>query len=420
MSKALPSEGKFFPRGAPRGASTLDRLAAFRVTYAALFAFLLLYVFTVKGVEQLLQDHYRQAVAEAVRVEDVDARVLERMRTRLDRAVRGSAWVRIGGVRVTAIVIGADGITPLYLGRALPPPPPPPDPLAAAAEAERLLPATADVSVSVPHNSLLANAILVSYAALLVVSLFAYNRRLARREEEQLAAAVAEREAAAARAARIERELADVQHRLETQQATTDGSEEIRTLRAERARLQEELDAVGRREQELAARAGRAQTLDEERQALEELLDEATRDLTGKDEAIRSLEQRLRRATKAQPTARAGKEEEQLERRLRTLYKNLEIDDRVVRDLVALRDETMKLKAEESLKRLSDDTETAAVRRKVGGLPPHLSIFELGFAGKGRIYYTRGRQRRFRVLAVGAKNTQKTDLEYLSRLPRDG
>ena len=69
--------------------------------------------------------------------------------------------------------------------------------------------------------------------------------------------------------------------------------------------------------------------------------------------------------------------------------------------------------------RLSDDSDHAAVRRKVGGLPPHLSIFELGFAGKGRIYFTQGRQRRFRVLSVGAKNTQKTDLEYLSRLPRE-
>gem|GEM_PF-5750828 len=55
---------------------------------------------------------------------------------------------------------------------------------------------------------------------------------------------------------------------------------------------------------------------------------------------------------------------------------------------------------------------------KVGGLPPHLSIFELGFADKGRIYYTAGKTRRFRVLAVGAKNSQKTDLEYLSRLPK--
>ena len=76
----------------------------------------------------------------------------------------------------------------------------------------------------------------------------------------------------------------------------------------------------------------------------------------------------------------------------------------------------MRLRAEEALKRLTDESESAAIRRKVGGLPPQLSIFELGFAGKGRIYYTRGAPGTYRVLCVGAKNTQKPDLEYLSRL----
>jgi len=106
-------------------------------------------------------------------------------------------------------------------------------------------------------------------------------------------------------------------------------------------------------------------------------------------------------------------------RRLRTLYKNLEADDRAVQDLVKLGDESLRLRAEEALKRLSDEPEHATVRRKVGGLPAHLSIFELAFAGRGRIYYTRGRSRRYRLLAVGAKNTQKADLEYLSRLPKE-
>ena len=101
---------------------------------------------------------------------------------------------------------------------------------------------------------------------------------------------------------------------------------------------------------------------------------------------------------------------------MRTLYKTREFDDRAISDLIALRDETMRLKAEEAVKRLGDDADNAAIRRKVGGLPPQLSIFELGFAGKGRIYYTRGTQQRFRILAIGAKNTQKADLEYLSRL----
>ena len=84
-----------------------------------------------------------------------------------------------------------------------------------------------------------------------------------------------------------------------------------------------------------------------------------------------------------------------------------------------LKDETLKLRAEEMLKRLSDDADHTAVRRKVGGLPPHLSIFELGFAGGGRIYYTKGRVRRHRVLSLGDKASQKRDLEYLSRLPKE-
>ena len=71
----------------------------------------------------------------------------------------------------------------------------------------------------------------------------------------------------------------------------------------------------------------------------------------------------------------------------------------------------MKLKAEEAIKRLADGSDAAAIRRKVGGLPPHLSIFELGFAGKGRIYYTRGRQRAL-PRALGGRE------EHAERRPR--
>ncbi len=166
--------------------------------------------------------------------------------------------------------------------------------------------------------------------------------------------------------------------------------------------------------------AARSSDLESERRSLEEMLDEALRDVGRRDDEIQKLQSRLEGAAKAAPAPVSGgrvREAEQLGKRLRTLYKNLEIDDRAIDDLVGLRDTDMKLKAEEAMKRLSDEPDTAAVRRKVGGLPPHLSIFELGFAGKGRIYYTRGEVRRFRVLSIGAKNSQKSDLEYLSRLP---
>ena len=67
----------------------------------------------------------------------------------------------------------------------------------------------------------------------------------------------------------------------------------------------------------------------------------------------------------------------------------------------------------------ADEADNVAIRRKMSGLPGHVQAVELGFAGKGRIYYTRGKSRRFRILLVGAKNTQDADLDYISRLPRD-
>ena len=147
---------------------------------------------------------------------------------------------------------------------------------------------------------------------------------------------------------------------------------------------------------------------------LEDLLEEAVDDLGQKETEIEALQARLKRAAKSAPERSKGKPSDALSRRMRTLYKNICLDDRALSDMLALRDESMKLRAEEVIKRLDDDPDTAAVRRKVGGLPPQLSIYELGFAGKGRIYYTRDGQS-YRVLAIGAKNTQKADLEYLSR-----
>lgn len=416
MGNPFPSEGSALPPSAAApGGVALDRIASFRVTYVAIALFVLLYVFSVKGAEQLLGRSFSARIAEAVRVDPSAGPVAEQIQSRVDAAIRESVWVRLGGVRVTAIVIGADG-QPIYAGGRHIPSPMPGDPLL---EAQRILPATADVVVSVQHNSLTANAILVAYAALLIQTLFLYDRRRQRFEDARLGDALAAREATAARAAEIEAQLERLSREVD-ERIEAEVSEEMGSLRAERTRLQDKLDALARREAELRAQAaGLQQALHTERAGLEEMLDEALSDLSRKDEELRGLQEKLKGAEKQKPAAPRARDVDLLAHRLRTLYKNLEFDDHAISDLVRLGDESMKLRAEEEIKRLSDDVETAAVRRKVGGLPAHLTVFELGFAGKGRIYYTLGRQRRFRVLAVGAKNTQKTDLEYLSRLPRE-
>jgi hypothetical protein len=338
---------------------------------------------------------------------------------RISERVRDSAWIRLGGVRASVLVIGKDGRTLIYAGGPAPPPPDAFDLMANLREAERLLPADAQVTVTLPHNTLLSNGILLVYAAALIQGLFLYNRSLVQRERAELEQALSARDSAATRAESIEQELDDVRRRLlEVEPAEQEQAREIDALRAERERLQAQLSALAAREEELRGKAARAVDLDQERRSLEELLDEAASDLAARDSAIQDLEQRLSKAAKT-AKARSGaraREVDAFGRRLRTLYKNLEVDDRAIEDMVALGDESLRLKCEENLKRLDGEADNVAVRRKVGGLPNHLSIFELSFAGKGRIYYQKGQQRRFRVLLVGGKASQRADLEYLSRL----
>jgi len=392
------------PRGGP---SPLERIASFRFAYLAIFVFLVAYVFTVEGLQELLRRHYRAAVEAAVRVDPADGPVADQIAERVGRLMRESPWIRYGDVRVRPLVLGADGRTLLFAGGG---------PVRGADDTRdaELLPALVDVDVSVPHNTVLANTVLVAYAALLVSVLVIYTRRLAAREALRLAELGRTRDALAARAESIEHELGAVRARLaEVEPESELQAEEIDSLERERSELQGRLLALERREAELRSGSARAQKLEEERRALEDLLDEATRDLTVKESELAELRSQSRRSSRSK-----ARDEEVIARRLRTLYKNLEVDDRAVSNLADLGDESSRLRAEEALKRLCDEPDTAMVRRKVGGLPPHLSIFELGFADKGRIYYTNGKTRRFRVLAIGAKNSQKTDLEYLSRLPK--
>ena len=406
--------------GADERPTPIDRLASFRILYLAIVGFLFLYIVTVDATETVLEAYFRDAVHDAVRVSPTDGPITIQIRDRVDALIRDSPWVRIGGVEVDVTVLGKDGRTPLYVGiSGVAPAPQPREIDAAMREAIRLLPADFVVAVSVPHGSLLSASILASYAVMLFSGLFYQNRTVARREQRRLQAAQRARERAAERARSIERELSGVRDHLETlEPAERAQSEEIEQLEAEREQLRGQLRRLAERETQLRAGAeDRASTLQQESQALEELLEETLADVGQKESEITELQDRLKNTARKEPKASSrSREAERLAKRMRTLYKTLDFDDRAISDLVGLRDETMKLRAEEAMKRLSEDSETATVRRKVGGLPPHLSIFELGYAGKGRIYYTRRESGGYQVRAIGAKNTQNQDLEYLSRL----
>jgi hypothetical protein len=420
MAESVPVKSQASPRStAKAGTTPLDRLASFRIVYLAIFVFAAVYVVSLDFTEVLPQGHFQQEVDRALRVQPLDGPVILQIQQRVQSLLDTSPWIQFGEVRVLVHVYGADGVTPLFLGDRRIPAPLVFDPIASVDEMVRLLPASASIDVSVPPTGVLAMVILMGYGTLLITALFFYNRAVSARESRLLEAAMVARDAMAKRTEAIGKEINEVRQRLgKVEPAERAQAEEIRKLQQDRQSLRAQLSDLADRETELRRSTAHSAELDQERQALEELLEEASGDLESKEEEIRGLQDRLKNADSTPKGGRA-RGVERLSRRLRTLYKTIECDDRAIQDLVALRDETMKLKAEEGIKRLADDSELASIRRKVGGLPPHLSIFEVGFAGKGRIYYTRGRTLRYRVVLIGAKNSQKTDLEYLSRLSAD-
>ena len=162
----------------PRGLRPLERIASFRFAYLAIFVFLVAYVFTVEALEELLRRYYRSAIEVAVEVDPADGPVAEQIAARINDLLRSSPWTRWGDVRVRPLVLAADARTLLYAGGRLP------GPTAAANPGdEPLLPAIVDVDVSLPHNTVLANAVLLLYAGILVTTLVVYTRRLTARQQ---------------------------------------------------------------------------------------------------------------------------------------------------------------------------------------------------------------------------------------------
>jgi hypothetical protein len=397
--------------------NSLPRPRSFRALAIAALAVSISAVASIAGIEAVLEGQFRNRVEAALHVRPEDGSIRYQIQQRIYAATEASIWTRSLGLHVVPFVLGANG-SALYQPGTQPLAPSLSSSDVPYREAAELLPASASVYVELPLTSALAGGLLALHAAALLGVLSRHSRKQQRAEGKRIAEAIASRNETAQRAEKIQSELDQVRARLaEVEPSERAQGEEIRELERERAQLQAKLSSLALREAELRTEAARSSELDRERQALEELLDETVEDLNQRAADVQRLEESLKQATRAAPSPRnKSRAVEQLTRRFGVLYRNLDVDERAIHDLIGLGDDQNQLRAEEVLKKLCDAPDQAGIRRKVGGLPPHLSIFELGFAGKGRIYFTRGENGRYRILAIGAKNTQNADIDYLSRL----
>jgi len=99
-------------------------------------------------------------------------------------------------------------------------------------------------------------------------------------------------------------------------------------------------------------------------------------------------------------------------KRFRTLYKNIFIHKRAISGFLDLSDD-MKIKGEEVIHLMNSDPAKVSIKRKVFSRKGQETILEVRFAYKGRLYFRKTRDQNIEVLTIGSKNTQTKDLEFI-------
>ena len=102
-------------------------------------------------------------------------------------------------------------------------------------------------------------------------------------------------------------------------------------------------------------------------------------------------------------------------KRFNALYKNISMHRRAINGYNDLVDD-MKIKSEEIIHQLNDDPGLVPIKRKVFGKKGRETVLEVIFAYNGRLYYRNKKGNKIEVLAIGTKNTQTKDLEFLNNL----
>jgi hypothetical protein len=274
------------------------------------------------------------------------------------------------------------------------------DPARIAAENFQLMNAGLVVNVDTrfEHNRLLSNGILTVciFTSILIFYLH-YRRALGKAKTEDR-----ERNIELDRLRELEKGNMQQLHALR---------QERQTLAAEFEVLKEILDD----EKKKAER--NEDDLIDEIEALEGRLEENFARQNDQQQEIAVLEEKIRQLGQGQQKAEKLKtrSSDSLKKRFKTLYKKLSFNERAIGGFLNL-NEDLRIKAEEVIHQLNEAPGQVTVKRKVFGGKGQKTVLEVVFGYKGRLYFRNTDDRQIEVLAIGTKNTQARELDFLSRL----
>jgi hypothetical protein len=251
--------------------------------------------------------------------------------------------------------------------------------------------------VNIPRNSWLAHGILTIYIMLFVfLPYWAYLSKTKEARELEISKQKAIEAA--------NKKLIDAQENLAKASAR-----EMKE-QAEIQRLKADLDLAGTKVRETENEAlAEIETLDQDLHQSILLKEEFELEVLRLEEELRKIESLSIPANKQQ------KQMTDTTKRLKKLYKNLEIHTRAMDGFASL-ESSMQLLAEELIHTLNEDGSKVPVKRKVFTKKGALSVFECEFGRNGRIYWSQGAGAQKQVWVIGTKNSQNKDLAYLDKL----
>ena len=247
------------------------------------------------------------------------------------------------------------------------------------------------VDVRIRQNSWLANGILVFYIAISLLILRFFIKKSIRLNEKIEEEHVKKIGDLSDKLFLYEKELSEIKDKEQNY------SESINKINQEKETLSSDLDEL----------LDEMENLEEGLKTQKELREQRENEIDTLRAEIEDLK------TKSEKTKKKPKKQDAVDKRFRTLYKNLMFTEKAIDGFLSLSDESQ-LKAEEVIHRINEDDSTVNIRRKVFSKGGKINVLEVEFAYSGRIYYQKDKTKSI-IVVIGTKKTQSQDLAYLER-----
>ena len=366
-----------------------------------------LYGFTIQGLEYYLSRKYKSDV-EQICVGDTaplfqgSVRLKDAVSGNIDRYLQQQRLISWGARTTVWVTTGSRILLYPAPVEETDTPPLPSEALEIASENYSLLSdgLTVTVDVELEFGRLLPNMILGAYILFALLSLYGLYRVGSRKTALEEAALNEQLQRLQEQEQELSKRLADLK-------------EDRNLVSMERDRLEKSLEAERQK-----AGSNEADLFEE----IVQLDEKLTKNLflqQQQEKEIKALSEKISdyEAEHKKALAPKTKEIDILSKRFDTLYKNISVHERALAGFAVLT-EDMKIKGEEIIHRLNEAPDQVPIKRKVFSGKGRATVLEVLFSYNGRLYFRRTKDQQIEVLAVGNKNTQSKDLEFIDKISR--